>query len=309
MSARFGARLRRLRLSTPSAAFCRPHLEGTRWDADGHLSVNALARRARTDPAHVHRLEDGTREPSRSVVLRLADALGCSAYERAVLLADAGFWPWTDADERTAELLVGLGEAVGAGDYRRLGKWSHQGRGTIGTTMATTGAPRSWRNRIVRSGDAALSEITANPANWRTHPRLQADALSSVLADVGYVQQVIINARSGRLVDGHLRVELAASHGETSVPAVWVDLSDDEERLILATLDPIGALAETNRDALGALLGDLTERADALGAMLEQLSMSAGIVPPDVTFREYDEDAADDVKYHECPECSHRWPA
>jgi transcriptional regulator with XRE-family HTH domain len=121
MSARFGARLRRLRLAAPWTGRPRPHLEGTRWDADGRLSVNALARLARTDPAHVHRLEDGARDPSRDVVLRLAAALGCSAYERALLLADAGFWPWADADERTAELLVGLGEAVAGGDYRRLG--------------------------------------------------------------------------------------------------------------------------------------------------------------------------------------------
>jgi transcriptional regulator with XRE-family HTH domain len=120
MAARFGARLKRLRLAAPWTGRPRPHLEGTRWDADGHLSVNALARLARTDSAHVHRLEDGTREPSRAVVLRLADALGCSAHERALLLADAGLWPWPDADERTAELLVGLGEAVAAGDYRRL---------------------------------------------------------------------------------------------------------------------------------------------------------------------------------------------
>jgi hypothetical protein len=129
-----------------------------------------------------------------------------------------------------------------------------------------------WRNRIVRSGDAALSEIVANAANWRTHPRLQADALSAVISEVGLVQQVIINERSGRLVDGHLRVELATAHGEASVPAVWVDLSDDEERLILATLDPISAMAETNRDALGALLGDLAERDDALGEMLAALA-------------------------------------
>jgi len=132
-------------------------------------------------------------------------------------------------------------------------------------------APTAWRNRIVRSGDAALSEITPNPANWRQHPKLQADALGAVLADVGVVQQVIINERSGRLVDGHLRVALAEQHGETSVPALWVDLDDDEERLILATLDPLGALAETNRDALSSLLGDLAERGDALGAMLDGL--------------------------------------
>jgi transcriptional regulator with XRE-family HTH domain len=118
MSARFGARLKRLRLAAPWTGRPRPHLEGTRWDADGHPSVNALGRLARVDPAHVHRLEAGERTPTRDVVLRLADALGCSAHERALLLADAGLWPWTDADERTTELLVGLGEAVAAGDYR-----------------------------------------------------------------------------------------------------------------------------------------------------------------------------------------------
>lgn len=166
-----------------------------------------------------------------------------------------------------------------------------------------------WRNRIVRAGDAPLAEITANPKNWRQHGKLQRDALLSVISDVGVVQSVVIQASTGTLIDGHLRVALAEQHGETSVPAVWVDLDDAEADLILATLDPIGALAETNRDALADLLGDLGARDDALGAMLEHLSMAAGIVPPDVTFREYDEDAADDVKYHECPGCGHRWPA
>lgn len=172
--------------------------------------------------------------------------------------------------------------------------------------MATTGAPGAWRNRIVRSGDAALSEITPNSANWRSHPKLQADALGAVLADVGVVQQVIINERSGRLVDGHLRVALAEQHGETSVPALWVDLDDDEERLILATLDPLGALAETNRDALSALLGDLAERGDALGEMLAGLAASvavAEVVSPEA-FPEY----GDDIETHyECPSCHYAW--
>lgn len=135
-----------------------------------------------------------------------------------------------------------------------------------------------WRNRIVRSGDAALGEIVANPANWRTHPKHQADALSGVLADVGYVQQVVINERSGCLVDGHLRVALATQHGEASVPAVWVDLDDDEERLILATLDPLGALAETDDAQLRALLASVTTSDDALADLLASVQPSAGFV-------------------------------
>jgi hypothetical protein len=170
--------------------------------------------------------------------------------------------------------------------------------------MSSAAPTPAWRNRIVRSGDAALSEITPNTANWRAHPKLQADALGAVLADVGVVQQVIINQRSGRLVDGHLRVALAEQHGETSVPALWVDLDDDEERLVLATLDPLGALAETNRDALSALLGDLAERGDALGEMLAGLAAREGIAPPDFQPVGLDEQGRLDEKAHViCPEC------
>lgn len=120
MSERFGARLKRLRLATPWTGPVRPHLVGTRWDGGGHLSYAALGREAGVDPGHLHRMEHGRQSPSRAVVLRLADALGCSAHETALLLADAGLWPWTDAGDAETTLLVALGEAVLAGDYRRV---------------------------------------------------------------------------------------------------------------------------------------------------------------------------------------------
>jgi DNA modification methylase len=135
----------------------------------------------------------------------------------------------------------------------------------------------AWRNRIIRSGDAVLSEITANPKNFRRHPKLQADALAGVLGSVGYVQQVVISARTGTLLDGHLRVALAEQHGETSVPAVWVDLDEREADLILATLDPLGAMAETDAAALALLLADVSVGDDALAEMLAGLAAANGI--------------------------------
>lgn len=166
----------------------------------------------------------------------------------------------------------------------------------------------TWRNRIVRSGDAALSEIQANPSNWRTHPKHQADALSGVLSEVGYVQQVVINERSGRLIDGHLRVALAEQHGEASVPAVYVDLDDDEERLILATLDPIGALAETDAQQLGALLAEVSTSDDALCALLAGLARDAGITPPDFEPAGMDDQGRLDQKAPTiCPACGHEF--
>jgi DNA modification methylase len=124
---------------------------------------------------------------------------------------------------------------------------------------------------------AAVADIAPNPRNWRTHPKSQQDALAGVLAEVGVVQHVIINERTGHLVDGHLRVSLAERTGEIAVPAVFVDLSDDEEALVLATLDPLAAMAETDAAALAALLASVSVGDDALAAMLADLGTANGI--------------------------------
>ncbi len=84
--------------------------------------------------------------------------------------------------------------------------------------MTVAAPPAPWRNRIVGTGDEAPDQLLANPKNWRIHPSAQQGALASVLDDVGWVGQVLVNRRTGHLVDGHLRVELALSRQELSVP-------------------------------------------------------------------------------------------
>lgn len=126
---------------------------------------------------------------------------------------------------------------------------------------------KTWQNRIIEQRQVPLGELRANPANWRRHPARQGDALAQVIDRVGLVQGAVLNLRSEAqgwppgevptLVDGHLRLELARANGEHSLPAVVVDLSPDEERLVLATLDPLGALAETDAAALEELVSEV----------------------------------------------------
>jgi hypothetical protein len=140
------------------------------------------------------------------------------------------------------------------------------------STELTTAAP--WRSRIVDHADVSPAELLDNPRNWRQHPKAQADALADALDSVGFVTSVIVNRTSGRLVDGHLRVKLARERGEPTVPVDYVELTDDEESLVLATLDPLAAMAETNAAALSSLLDGMTHRMGALGALLSGLSSS-----------------------------------
>jgi ParB-like chromosome segregation protein Spo0J len=135
-------------------------------------------------------------------------------------------------------------------------------------------------SRVVRTGTVEPGELIANPRNWRQHPRHQREALRDLLGRVGWVQGVVINERTGLLVDGHLRAELAAEEGAEGMPATWVDLSPEEEALVLASLDPIGDLAAPDAAALDELLGSLGLEDDALDGLLADLRGEHGAEDP-----------------------------
>ncbi len=150
--------------------------------------------------------------------------------------------------------------------------------------MTATPSATTWRNRITGSGEEAPDQLLANPANWRIHPKAQQDALAGALDAVGWVQQVLVNRRTGFVVDGHARVALALSRGEPTVPVLYVDLALDEEALVLATLDPIGAMAGRDDEKLRALLADVSVDDAGLLALLGDLAGSepkTGLTDPD----------------------------
>jgi len=138
-------------------------------------------------------------------------------------------------------------------------------------------AGERWRSRIVAHGEEAPDQLLANPANWRIHPKAQQDALSGVLDQVGWVQDVIVNRTTGHVVDGHLRVSLAIGRGEPSIPVVYVELDEHEEKLILATIDPLAAMAATDAEQLAALLDEVSTTDQAVTEMLAGLASTNGI--------------------------------
>lgn len=113
------------------------------------------------------------------------------------------------------------------------------------------------RNRIVGTGEIDPRELKANPRNWRKHPSAQRGAIHHSLERVGWVQGVLLNKTTGNMIDGHLRVEDAIDAGEATVPYTEVELTEAEELEVLATLDPIGAMAETNVDLLATIVDEI----------------------------------------------------
>jgi ParB-like chromosome segregation protein Spo0J len=118
----------------------------------------------------------------------------------------------------------------------------------------------------------------ANPKNWRRHPGHQQAALSGVLNELGWIQRVIVNQRTGYLVDGHARVTVAMRAGQDRIPVLYVDLSEEEEALALATLDPISALATADVQALRDVLDEVKTGDAAVMSMLSDLAEREGVL-------------------------------
>jgi hypothetical protein len=145
--------------------------------------------------------------------------------------------------------------------------------------------PGQWDSRIVGHGRVAPDQLVANPNNFRTHPQAQRDALRDAISEIGFLKSVTVNKRSGNLIDGHERVWQALKTDQPWIDVEYVDLSDAEEKLALATLDPIAAMARMDKEALDLLLQDVATGSEALQAMLAELAEDAGIMPGDAAER------------------------
>lgn len=153
-------------------------------------------------------------------------------------------------------------------------------------TAPAAAHPAPFRNRIVGYGDEAPDQLLANPRNWRIHPKHQQDAVAALLDTVGWVGEVTVNRATGFVVDGHLRVVLALRREEKTVPVKYVDLSPEEEALVLATLDPLSGMAATDTDLLRTLMGEVGERGADVASVLKSIQQSEGLLiaaPPSLT--------------------------
>ena len=126
------------------------------------------------------------------------------------------------------------------------------------------------RDRIKELRRVRASELLPNPKNWRTHPQYQQDALRGVLAEVGFADALLARETPEglMLVDGHLRAETTP---ESEIPVLVLDIEEAEADLVLATLDPLAAMARTDQDSLLDLLQGIEINNSTVNVMLEAL--------------------------------------
>jgi hypothetical protein len=131
---------------------------------------------------------------------------------------------------------------------------------------------KGWRNRIVGHGEKPASEFNFNPLNYRRHPEDQRAAVRKMLGMVGWVTEVIENRRTGNLIDGQARIEEALRQDPAQlIPFTEVDLTLEEEKAVLASLDPMTGMAEHDAETLQQLLDETIAALPDLQELLTSL--------------------------------------
>jgi len=132
------------------------------------------------------------------------------------------------------------------------------------------------KDRIKRLDRVKASELIPNPKNWRKHGQAQQDAIRGILSEVGWVDALLVRETPDglQIVDGHLRAEV---NPDETVPVLVVDLDDASADKVLATFDPIAAMAETDAIKLDELLREIDTGSEALQQMLADLADDAGL--------------------------------
>ncbi len=109
------------------------------------------------------------------------------------------------------------------------------------------------RNRIVAHVTVRAGDLVPHPLNFRRHPTGQRAALQASYEEVGFARSLLgFRLPDGRiqLIDGHLRRDLDP---EMPVTVEVLDVSEEEARKLLLTIDPLAALAETDAEAVARL--------------------------------------------------------
>jgi len=188
-----------------------------------------------------------------------------------------------------------------------------KGFNRIGTGKKHEGHAMKFQDRVVGLVRLPGSRILPAPKNFRTHGASQRDAMRGVLADVGISGTAVVwvpdpiaqgdltSIPRGddeafrewfkryrgdfQLIDGHLRAEEIRDQG---LPCVVLDVDEREAAELLATFDPIGALAGFDKARYVSLAADFNSTNSAVQQLVADMAQmeakrkaeAESVVPP-----------------------------
>lgn len=116
-----------------------------------------------------------------------------------------------------------------------------------------------------------------HPDNWKEHPPEQGEVVSELIAKHGWLIPLTLNRRTGRLLNGHERKRIAIERGMPLVPVWVVDVPEEDEIEVIASLDTSGSMAKASAAKVAAIMERWKPQSSKLGAMMDRLAKSAKV--------------------------------
>ena len=107
---------------------------------------------------------------------------------------------------------------------------------------------------IEKKNAADLLPAEYNPRKDLKPGDLEYEKLKRSIEQFGYVEPVIWNKATGRVVGGHQRLKVLMDMGITEVDCVVVDMPEDKEKALNIALNKISG--EWDKDKLSLLIAD-----------------------------------------------------
>lgn len=140
-------------------------------------------------------------------------------------------------------------------------------------------APAPVRNRVKELKQVRAGDLVAHAKNYRVHPPEQERALRAALTEIGMAGTITVRPLAGgryQILDGHLRAGLDP---EALVPVAVTDLTEAEGEKLLATFDPIGAMAVREDDRLRSLIAGIEASQEPFALLLDRLTPTVSPTP------------------------------
>lgn len=108
------------------------------------------------------------------------------------------------------------------------------------------------------------------------------EQIKASLAEFSQVLPIVFNERTNRIVGGHQRVNILAEQGYNSALVVYVDVSEEEEKLLNIGLNRIGEReAMWNRDALEYAISDIDDALLTITGFTREVDEDVSTPDPD----------------------------
>jgi hypothetical protein len=138
----------------------------------------------------------------------------------------------------------------------------------------------SIRNRIKAHRRVRAGDLVPHEFNFRSHGDDQRAALQALYQEVGFARSLLVyELPDGRLklIDGHLRRDIDAN---MEVEVEVLDVTEEEARTLLLSIDPLAALAETQQQLRQRLQELVPEVPEELRLAWEATARAALDGPP-----------------------------